>query len=226
MPILGGYIIPNIGDAREVNMAQTTILFVPLLLVGLALSACDAENSETPNRSSPISDSTSSDTANTLSQIPPDKTDNINPVIVALDGLWVSNCSTRYPQDQAGFEREHLVVEGSLYERTISYYEDADCSVPQDISFLRVRSVGLQYPGGLVETERGSASQIVVTAPTIDFDRRLLTDEEAALFDPALYFYDFYLFSADGRLHFGSMNTLPANQFEQTLDSPHIFSAQ
>jgi len=54
----------------------------------------------------------------------------------------------------------------------------------------------------------------------------MLTVEEASLFDPFLFFYDFYLLGEDGRLFFGSNDTFPTDQFEQTLDWPHIFSRQ
>ncbi len=207
-------------------MAQTTKLLVILHLSVFGLVACDVENSETLNADDTITSATSSGDTNTLSPGSPDTADNSNPDTVSLDGRWISNCAILSPEDQPWSEQEYLVVEGSVYERTIYYYDDINCSVPNEISFLRVRSVALQYPGGSVETVRGSASQIVVTSPMIDFDRRLLTDDEAALFDPALYFYDFYLFGSDGSLYFGSVNTTPADQFEQTLDSPHIFTAQ
>ena len=212
-------------------MRQTTNSLAILILAQFGLSACDSDNSETLNSETlnsddPVTDTTSSENSNTLSPSSPDTTNNSDPATARLDGRWMSSCTTRFPQDADGFEQEYLIVEGSSYERTINYFEDIDCSVPEDISFLRVRSTGLQYPGGMVETERGFATQIVVTSPIIDFDRRLLTEDEAALFDPALHFYDFYLFGEDGRLYFGSMNTGPTDQFEQTLDSPHIFTAQ
>ena len=188
--------------------------------------ACDAENSETANGDDSTSDATSSENTNTPNSNLSDATSNSDPVTTELDGSWLSDCITRDAQASVDFEQESLFVEGSFYERTINLYQDSNCSVPADMSFIRVRSTGLQYPGGSVQTELGSASQIVVTSPMIDFDRRLLTTDEAELFDPALYFYDFYLFESDGRLHFGSMNTLPASQFEQSLDSPHVFTAQ
>lgn len=180
-------------------MARNTKLFIVLPLALVGLFACASENTSS----------------------------NPDQETKELDGTWLSDCTTRYPDAVIiPYELEQLVVGGSVYERTIYMYQDSNCSVPADISFLTVRSTSLEYPGGSVETELGSASQIVVTSPMIDFDRSLLTGDDAALYDPALYFYDFYLFESDGRLRFGSTNTSPMNDFEQSLDSPHIFTAQ
>lgn len=205
-------------------MAQTTKILLLVFLAEFSLFACNAENSETLNSEDPINDVTSSGNSSTLNPSSPDTRNNDYPATAKLDGHWISNCVVS--SDQGGSEREFLIVEGSFYERTMNFYNDTNCWFPADFSFISVRSDALQYTGGFVETERGAASQIVFGGRAIDFDKRRMTDEDAALFDPALYFYDFYLIDLDGRLYFGSMRTWPLDQFEQSLDSPNIFTAQ
>lgn len=222
-------------------MTQATILSIALLSALVGLSACDGENSNTLNGDDSIADATDSENTsvpdanspdtnapdtNAPDTNAPDATGTVDPTKTELDGRWLSNCVTgNFPQDPIQFEQEYIVVEGSAYKRTINYYLDSDCSVPAGISFLSVSSTDLQYLGSSVQTAQGSAMQIAFT-PTIDFDRRLLTVDEAGLYDPALYFYEFYFLGLDGLMYFGSMGTFPPDQFEQTLDSPHIFSAQ
>ena len=146
----------------NVDMAQTTNLLIVLLLPVVGLFACDAKNSETLNGDDPIIGTTSSGNTNPLNPNMSDSTSNSDPATAEIDGRWFSNCVILSPQESAFSTQEYLVIEGSSYERTINYYQDSNCSVPDDISFLRVRSTSLQYPGGFVQTELGLASQIVV----------------------------------------------------------------
>lgn|GEM_PF-5362230 len=210
---------------------EPTVKSLSLLYLTLfATIACDAGSSNTlvDDDSNSIettienSVETTVENSDTSSTNLPD-TSSIPDAGAELDGRWVSACITSTAESSA---QEHLLIEGSSYQRTINWHKDSNCSVPDTISFLRIRTTSLQTPGGTVQTELGTATQIVVTAPRIDFDRSQLSTNDAELYDPGFYFYEFYILGADGRLRFGSMNTYPADEFEQTLDSPHIFTKQ
>lgn len=207
-------------------MIQITNSIIILSLAALSLAECIGESNDSPNTDNSTVDQIVPANTETLNTNLPSATSITDQATAQLDGSWLSNCVTRNPEDPTQFEQEFVVVNGSSYERTINYYQDSDCSVPSDISFLTVRSLDFQYTGGTVQTALGPATLILRNLQTIDFDRRLLTLDEAALFDPALYLYDFYLIASDGHLYFGSLDTFPTDQFEQTLDSPHVFSAQ
>ena len=161
------------GDSDETPVFTWSRLDSPVL-EDLNSCALSNDNSSTQNAS-----------------LTPPASNTVNSVTGGIDGQWLSSCTSRDPEITNQYEQEFLVVEGQSYQRTINYYQDSDYSVPGDISFLRVSSTDLQYPEGSVQTALGAASLIELTLPTIDFDRSILTDDEASLFDPALFFMIF-----------------------------------
>jgi len=141
-----------------------------------------------------------------------------------LDGSWLSNCFTFFPDEPTEYEREFIVIQGASYERTINYYQDSDCSVPSEISFIRIRSSDFQITNDTFQTVLGTASIFDIGVWNIDFDESTFSDDEVGLFDPAFGIYGLFLLSLDGRLFFGSQT--PPFIGEQHLSESRYFIKQ
>jgi len=153
-----------------------------------------------------------------------------DPDAPALNGSWLSSCVPTF-LGSTEYEQETVVIDGVMYERTINYYQDSDCLIPANfISFIRMGSSEFAISNSTIQTQLGTATRITIrqwdTTWFFDVDDSSMTQEDLSLFDPAIYFYNFYLFTADGRLYLGSEDPAVPGTVSPQLDESRFFTKQ
>ena len=184
-----------------IKMKRAGKILATCIFVTSSLIACDSDNGQSLNSDRFNTDSTGSQeitAQDTDEQQVGDFVDTADPL--ALEGSWLSNCFTLFPDEPTEYERQFVVVQGASYERTINYFQDSDCSIPTAISYIRIRSSEFEITNNTFQTALGTATIINVGSWSLDIDESTFSDEEVSLFDPAFGIYDIYLLSSDGQL--------------------------
>jgi hypothetical protein len=154
-----------------------------MVLLGSAIAVgCGSSSSPAPDGTS-TPDGTGGDTST-------------NTLLTRYNGTYLLGCDLSdedVPED--GYETVTVVIAGETSTATLYSYTDAACTQPDVPAIIEITS-SLNYPGGTVQTDRGVADFVDITAENITSDGQALSDEQRQFFTILGLFatnYDFFV---------------------------------